>query len=66
MNDYFDNLDSTENNLKYLTLHHRDIYEAYENFGTSYAWILGSILIGFTYMQLRILRRVDFRQAKGD
>jgi ABC-type sugar transport system permease subunit len=44
--------------------------EAYVNMrfslATSYAWILGSILIGFTYMQLRILRRVDFRQAKGD
>ncbi|MEN6401802.1 MAG: extracellular solute-binding protein, partial [Armatimonadia bacterium] len=41
--------------------------EAYVNMrfslATSYAWILGSILIGFTYMQLRILRRVDFRQA---
>jgi len=44
--------------------------EAYVNMrfslATSYAWILGSILIGFTYLQLRILRRVDFRQAKGD
>lgn len=44
--------------------------EAYINLrfslATSYAWILGSILIGFTYLQLRILRRVDFRQAKGD
>lgn len=44
--------------------------EAYVNLrfslATSYAWILGSILIGFTYLQLRILRRVDFRQAKGD
>jgi multiple sugar transport system permease protein len=44
--------------------------EAYVNLrfslATSYAWILGSILIGFTYMQLRFLRRVDFRQAKGD
>lgn len=44
--------------------------EAYVNMrfslATSYAWILGSILIGFTYMQLRILRRVDFRQARGD
>jgi alkylhydroperoxidase/carboxymuconolactone decarboxylase family protein YurZ len=33
VNDCFDNLDSTEKNLKYLTLHHGDIYEAYENFG---------------------------------
>jgi multiple sugar transport system permease protein len=44
--------------------------EAYVNLrfslATSYAWILGSILIGFTYLQLRILRRVDFRQAKGE
>ena len=44
--------------------------EAYVNLrfslATSYAWILGSILIGFTYLQLRFLRRVDFRQAKGD
>jgi len=41
--------------------------EAYLNLrfhmATSYAWILGSILIGFTYLQLRILRRVDFRRA---
>jgi len=44
--------------------------EAYVNLrfslATSYAWILGTILIGFTYLQLRILRRVDFRQARGD
>ena len=44
--------------------------EAYVNLrfslATSYAWILGSILIGFTYLQLRILRRVDFRQAKSE
>lgn len=44
--------------------------EAYVNLrfslATSYAWILGSILIGFTYLQLRILRQVDFRRAKGD
>lgn len=44
--------------------------EAYVNLrfslATSYAWILGSLLIGFTYLQLRILRRVDFRQARGD
>lgn len=42
--------------------------EAYVNLrfslATSYAWILGSILIGFTYLQLRILRRVDFRRAE--
>jgi multiple sugar transport system permease protein len=44
--------------------------EAYVNLrfslATSYAWILGTILIGFTYLQLRILRRVDFRRAGGD
>ncbi|NLC58331.1 MAG: extracellular solute-binding protein [Armatimonadetes bacterium] len=44
--------------------------EAYVNLrfslATSYAWILGSILIAFTYLQLRILRRVDFRQATGE
>ncbi|MCK5803272.1 MAG: extracellular solute-binding protein [Lentisphaeria bacterium] len=44
--------------------------EAYVNLrfslATSYAWILGSILIGFTYLQLRILRRVDFRRAQGE
>jgi multiple sugar transport system permease protein len=44
--------------------------EAYVNLrfslATSYAWILGSLLLGFTYLQLRMLRRVDFRQAKSD
>ena len=44
--------------------------EAYLNLrfhlATSYAWILGSILIGFTYLQLRILRRVDFRRASTE
>lgn len=33
MNDYFDNLDTIEKNLKYLTENHGEIYEAYENFG---------------------------------
>lgn len=33
MKDYFDNLDATEKNLKYLTEHHGEIYEAYEHFG---------------------------------
>lgn len=33
MEDYFDNLDSTEINLKYFTEHHDDIYSAYEKFG---------------------------------
>jgi multiple sugar transport system permease protein len=43
--------------------------EAYVNLrfslASAYAWILGSMLMGFTYLQLQILRRVDFRQAKG-
>jgi alkylhydroperoxidase/carboxymuconolactone decarboxylase family protein YurZ len=33
MNDYFDNLDATEKNLKYLTEKHGEIYEAYETYG---------------------------------
>jgi AhpD family alkylhydroperoxidase len=33
MKDYFDNLDVTEKNLKYLTEKHGEIYEAYEHFG---------------------------------
>ena len=33
MNDYFDNTDVTEKNLKYLVQNHGDIYEAYERFG---------------------------------
>lgn len=33
MDDYFDNLDSTEINLKYFTEHHEDIYNAYQNYG---------------------------------
>lgn len=44
--------------------------EAYVNLrfslATSYAWILGSALLGFTYLQLKLLRRMDFRRAKGD
>jgi multiple sugar transport system permease protein len=44
--------------------------EAYVNLrfsiATSYAWILGGILIGFMVLQLRLLRQVDFRQAKSD
>ena len=44
--------------------------EAYLNLrfhmATAYAWMLGSILIGFTYLQLRILRRVDFRRASTE
>ena len=42
-------------------------YEAFAflRFGTAtaMAWILGSLLVGFTVMQLRILRRVEFRRA---
>jgi len=33
MNDYFDNLDEIEKNLKYFITNHREIYESYENFG---------------------------------
>lgn len=33
MDDYFDNLDVIEKNLKYLTENHGEIYEAYEKFG---------------------------------
>jgi len=33
MDDYFDNIDSTEINLKYFTEHHENIYKAYEKYG---------------------------------
>ncbi|MHC4198740.1 MAG: carbohydrate ABC transporter permease, partial [Planctomycetota bacterium] len=33
---------------------------------TAMAWILGSMLIGFTLMQLKILSRVEFRRAAID
>ena len=33
MNDYFDNLDTIEKNLKYFTENHETIYNAYENYG---------------------------------
>jgi len=33
MDDYFDNIDSTELNLKYFTEHHKSIYKAYEKYG---------------------------------
>ncbi len=43
-------------------------YTAYADlkFGpaTATAWVLGSMLIGFTVWQLRILRRVEFRRAE--
>ncbi len=41
--------------------------EAYNNLrfstATTMAWFLGIALIGFTYLQIRFLRRVEFRQA---
>jgi len=39
---------------------------AYLKFGaaTAMAWILGTMVIGFTLWQLRILRRVEFRRAE--
>lgn len=43
--------------------------EAYNNLrfstATTMAWFLGFALIGFTYLQIRFLRRVEFRQAKS-
>ena len=42
--------------------------EAYNNLrmgsATTMAWFLGTGLIGFTYLQFRILRRVEFRRAE--
>ncbi len=42
--------------------------EAYANLrfsvATSMAWILGSALIGFAYLQIRILRQVEFRRVE--
>ena len=41
--------------------------EAYNNLrfsaATTMAWFLGTALIAFTYLQIRLLRRVEFRQA---
>ncbi len=41
--------------------------EAYNNLrfstATSMAWILGSCLIGFTYLQIQMLKRVEFRKT---
>jgi multiple sugar transport system permease protein len=39
---------------------------AYLRFGpaTAYAWILGSMLIGFTIYQLDFLKKVEFRRAQ--
>ncbi|HEY3418424.1 MAG TPA: sugar ABC transporter permease, partial [Armatimonadota bacterium] len=42
--------------------------EAYSNLrfstATAMAWILGSALIGFAYLQIRILRKVEFRRVE--
>ena len=44
--------------------------EAYNNLrfstATTMAWFLGIALIGFTYLQIRFLRRVEFRQASAN
>jgi multiple sugar transport system permease protein len=44
--------------------------EAYNNLrfstATTMAWFLGMALIGFTYLQIRFLRRVEFRQAAAN
>ena len=44
--------------------------EAYNNLrfstATTMAWFLGVALIGFTYLQVRFLRRVEFRQAAAN
>ena len=44
--------------------------EAYNNLrfstATTMAWFLGCALIGFTYLQIRLLRRVEFRQAAAN
>ena len=43
--------------------------EAYNNLrfsaATTMAWYLGAALIGFTWLQIRFLRRVEFRRAGG-
>jgi multiple sugar transport system permease protein len=42
--------------------------EAYNNLrfsvATSMAWVMGSALIGFAYLQIRILRKVEFRRVE--
>jgi multiple sugar transport system permease protein len=44
--------------------------EAYNNLrfslATSMAWVLGAVLIGFTYVQVRLLRRVEFKKVDWD
>jgi ABC-type sugar transport system permease subunit/ABC-type glycerol-3-phosphate transport system substrate-binding protein len=43
--------------------------EAYANLrfsvATSMAWVMGSGLIGFAYLQIRMLRKVEFRRVEG-
>ena len=42
--------------------------EAYNNLrfsmATSMAWVMGSLLIGFTVMQIKLLQRVEFKKAE--
>jgi multiple sugar transport system permease protein len=42
--------------------------EAYNNLrfsiATSMAWLMGSALVGFAYLQIRILRKVEFRRVE--
>ena len=44
--------------------------EAYNNLrfsmATSMAWVLGSLLIGFTYFQIQLLKKVEFKKAEWD
>ena len=44
--------------------------EAYNNLrfstATTMAWFLGTALVAFTYLQIRFLRRVEFRQAAAN
>jgi ABC-type sugar transport system permease subunit len=42
--------------------------EAYNNLrfsvATSMAWVMGTALISLSYLQIRLLRKVDFRRAE--
>jgi ABC-type sugar transport system permease subunit len=42
--------------------------EAYNNLrfsiATSMAWIVGACLISFTFLQMQVLKRVEFRRSK--
>jgi ABC-type sugar transport system permease subunit len=44
--------------------------EAYNNLrfsmATSMAWVLGALLIGFTYIQIQFLKKVEFKKATWD